>query len=315
MQDDWDNLRVFVELHRAGTLAAAGRALGMDPTTVGRRIERLEADLDGKLFVRTPEGFELADLGQRILASTEQVERHAIAVQRQAAGEHVRMEGNVRITCSSGLATHVIVPALPRFRDAHPGIEVELLTGYQLADIARREADLAIRVTADGAPVPLAGGGGDAIIARQVSRFSFGLYASAAYVDRRGGLRGRDAAPLAGHDVIAPTSLAAGSPVARWITEHGRDATVSIRCDDLPSIIAAARAGFGIALLTRHIADGDPELQRLDAGDGLFFRQIWLLVHRDLQHTARILAMRDFLTEVFAGLDQCHDGPPGRSRR
>lgn len=305
MQVDWDNLRVFIELHRSGTLAAAGRVLGMDPTTVGRRIERLEADLGGKLFVHTPDGFELADLGRHILASTEQVERHAIAVQRQAAGEHVRMEGNVRITCSSGMGAYMIVPQLPRFRAAHPRIEVELLTGYQLADIARREADLAVRVTADGAAVPLSGGGADEIIARQISRLGFGLYASQDYIDRRGGLRGRAAAPLAGHDVIAPTSLAAGSPVARWITEHARDATVSIRCDDQPSIMAAARAGFGIALLTRHIADTDPGLRRLDQGDGLFFRQIWLLVHRDLQHTARIVAMRDFLTEVFAAINQC----------
>jgi DNA-binding transcriptional LysR family regulator len=153
------------------------------------------------------------------------------------------------------------------------------------------------------AAVPLSGGSADEIITRRLGRVGFGLYAAPEYIERRGGLRGTADAPLAGHDVIAPTSLAAGSPSTRWITEHGKGATVAVRCDDQQTIMAAARAGLGVAVINRPRADADPGLQRLDQGDGLFFRQLWVLVHRDLQHVARIVAMRAFLTQVFAALD------------
>jgi DNA-binding transcriptional LysR family regulator len=297
MQLDWDNLRVFMELHRAGTLVGAARTLGMDATTVGRRIERLEATLGGKLFAHTPEGFDLTDLGRHILASTEQVERHAIAVQRQASGEDARLEGNVRVTCTVGFAAHLILPALPEFRERHPRIEVELLTGYQLADIVRREADLAVRVTAEGAQVPLAGGGSDEIVVKRLGRFGFGLYASHEYIERHGGLRkGR---PLAGHDIIGPTSMSTRGQ--DWFSQHADGARSMVRCDDTTAIVAATRAGLGVSLLATFIAGAMPELRRLDdADDVLFNRAAWLLVHRDLQHVARILAMSAFLTTAFA---------------
>jgi len=296
MQLDWNNLRVFIELHRAGTLVGAARALGMDATTVGRRVERLEATLGGKLFAHTPEGFDLTDLGRHILASTEQVERHAIAVQRQASGEDARLEGSVRITCTVGFATALILPALPKFREQHPRIEVELLTGYQLADIARREADLAVRVTAEGAPVPLSAGSADDIVAKQVGRFGFGLYASHDYVQRRGGLRtGR---LLAGHDIIGTTT--AGAPGRGWLSEHADGARAMVRCDDVTAIVAAARAGLGVALLATFMGDGIPELRRLDGEGALYQRTAWVLVHRDLQRVARILAMSEFLSAAFS---------------
>src|SRR5438552_3979649 len=218
---DWDAVRFFLELARAKTLARAARRLRVDYTTVGRRVSAFERELGAKLFERTPDGFVLTDAGESIRAAAEQMEQSALAVEQRALGADRRLSGTVRIAAAESAGHAVVLPAMRELRRRHPEIRLHLQTVLARLDIARREADLALRFTSPES--------GD-LRFRRLTAIGFALYASADYLarhrppapgagfaGRRGPLRGR--LPR-GAGICVAHSLAARRPRCRPSEQH-----------------------------------------------------------------------------------------------
>ncbi|MGB5811937.1 MAG: LysR family transcriptional regulator [Polyangiales bacterium] len=283
---NWDDVRYFLTLQRQGTLAAAGAALKLDPTTVGRRLVKLEEELGARLFDRTPTGYVLTEAGHRLLPRAERIEREALGVERDVAGEDQKLEGVVKLTATEMLTTRFIAPHLRRFRERYPEIQLDLNCTNLDVNLARREADIALR---------LARPTQEDLIIKRLSFIHLGLYASRDYADRFG----LPKESLAGHQMVL---FANRRPFRRendWLEARMDGALVAFRSDSVSSMYAATAAGTGIALLPCLVADHDRQLIRVPMDGAPEPRQIWQAVHKDLRDSARIRAVLDFLGKVL----------------
>jgi DNA-binding transcriptional LysR family regulator len=284
---NWDDVRYFLTLHRQSTLAAAGTALKLDPTTVGRRLVKLEEGLGARLFDRTPTGYVLTEAGHRLLPRAERIEREALGVERDVAGEDQKLEGVVRLTATEMLTTRFIAPHLRRFRERYPEIQLELHCTNLDVNLARREADIALR---------LARPTQEDLIIKRLSFIDLGLYASLDYVDRFG--LPKDS--LAGHQMILFANTRPFRRENDWIEARMDGAHLALRSDSVSAIYSAAAAGTGIALLPCLVADHDRHLVRVPLEGAPEPRQIWQAVHKDLRDSARIRAVLDFIGKTMS---------------
>jgi DNA-binding transcriptional LysR family regulator len=287
---EWSDLRVFLALERAGTLAAAAAALGINATTVGRRLTSLEEALAVRLFDRTPDGFTLTQAGRDLLLHAEHMERAALAVERELAGADQRASGVVRLYTTEMLATRFLAPHLPRFFDRHPAIQLEISASPRNLLLARGEADIMVRLTRPREPD---------VVARRLGAIHLALYAARSYLDAHG-LPPHPEESLRGHRVILFAASRAFDVENQWFAARLDGATVAVRSDSVSSVYAAAVAGAGIALLPVSVAEHEPALVRLHTGIEAEPREIWQGVHRDLLRSARVRAVTDFLAEVVA---------------
>jgi DNA-binding transcriptional LysR family regulator len=272
---------------RAGTLAGAARTLGVRHTTVGRRLEVLEEALGASLFMRTPDGFALTDAGSGILALAEEMERAATAVERRAAGSDDRIEGVVRLTTSEAFSGF-LVRRLDVLHALHPKLIVEILGGNRFFDLSRGEADLAVRFAPTTQPD---------LIAKRIGDAGWSVYASKAYLARRGTPASFD--DLLGHDVIGFDETMSGIPGARWLSDHAGRAEVVLRGNSILSPLNATVIGMGISVLPCFLAEAEPTLKRL-LPDVVGSRELWLVCHPDVARIARVRTVIDFVTELVA---------------
>lgn len=279
---DWEELKTFLAIARHGNLSAGARALKVSQTTMGRRLDALHGRIGAKLLQRTPSGFVLTLAGERILAGVERMEAEAIDVERAIGGEDARLEGLVRITTVEAFGARVIAPALAGLRATYPDIMIEMITDVRSFSLARREADLAVRL----APFEQ-----HEAIVRRVADMSFGLYASPTYLDAYGAPDWMLGAP--GHHLISLQDDLAGVPEALWLQEIGHAATRALLANSRDVQAHACAAGLGIACLPRYLADEIPEIRLLASPGAPPVRGIWLGVHRDMQRTPRIRVVQD----------------------
>jgi len=277
---DWDAVRFFLELARAKTLARAARRLRVDYTTVGRRVSAFERELGAKLFERTPDGFVLTDAGESIRAAAEQMEQSALAVEQRALGADRRLSGTVRVAAAESAGHAVVLPAMRELHRRHPEIRLHLQTGLARLDIARREADLALRFTSPES--------GD-LRFRRLTAIGFALYASADYLARH-----RPPAPgagFAGHDAVLFEEGFRGAPAFASLTHSLRDARAAVRANSMLSLVEAVANGLGVGALTCCLGDTDPRLRRVFPDLPVERVDLWLVVHADVQRTGRIRAL------------------------
>jgi DNA-binding transcriptional LysR family regulator len=286
---DWDDLRYFLAISRTGTLARAGALLGINATTVGRRLSALEERVGARLFDRTPEGYLLSAAGHGLLQHAERMEAEALAVEREVVGADARLQGVVRVSATEMLATRFIAPQLPRFIERHPDIVIDLNCTNKSVILARREADVALR---------LARPREDNVVTRRLTQIDLALYASSAYVARRTMPEDPDRS-LSGHDVILFAESRAFALENDWISSRLGRAHVVLRSDSVSSIFSAVVAGVGMALLPRAVADLDIGLRRIPTTTVPEPRIVWQTVHADLQKSARVRAVLDFLGEIL----------------
>ena len=283
---DWEDLKTFLAVARQGNLSAGARSLGVSQTTMARRLEGLHRKLGVRLLTRTPEGFRLTPAGERILPRIERMEGEALSVERAISGEDERLEGLVRITSVDAFAARILAPGLARLGVAHPGIAVELITDIRSFSLARREADIAIRL----APFEQ-----QEAVVRRVADMAFGLYAAADYVLAFGepdwSLQGQ------GHRLISVQDSLASLPEAQWLADLAPMATTSLMANSRQVQLEACAAGVGLACLPRYLADDHPPLARLSTPTPAPDRGIWVGVHQDLRDTPRIRAVLEILGE------------------
>mgnify|MGYP000485206978 CR=1 FL=1 len=280
---EWGDFRYVLALAEAGSMVAAARALGVEHTTVSRRIAALERDLGVRLFVRTPEGQRPTSAGEAAIATGRALRQSILDLETAIAGTDDRPSGTVRLTTTEGFFP-VVVPHLRRLYTEYPDIKVELQTGNHVFDLHRNEVDLALRF------VPTER---DDLVVRHLSRVGWALYASPSYLDGRAAEAPEN---WAGHRVIHFEEPLHRTPGQRWLAEHSDGAVVALRGNSIPSCAAGAAAGLGIACLPCLHGDRDAKLQRL--GGPVTHGDLWLVAHPDRLRIVRNRIVWDFLLEL-----------------
>ncbi|MPT49196.1 MAG: LysR family transcriptional regulator [Sphingobium sp.] len=277
---NWDDLRVFLAVARHGSLSAAGRSLGLTQPTIGRRLNAMEAQMGARLLHRTPERYILTPLGESVMQHAERIETEFLTAERIISGHDCALEGKVRLTTVDTLAARVVVPALARLQQDHPGIVVELMPDTRQLSLARREADIAIRMTRFE---------GHEVITRKLGTLGMAFYAA----------RGYDAASPAARIITVMDDMA-HLPEAHWLRQHYPDAPVALQSNTREAQLWAARHGMGVACLVCYRADQEPDLVRVQPELPLLRRDIWLGIHRDMRDTPRMRAVMDVMTDMVA---------------
>jgi DNA-binding transcriptional LysR family regulator len=281
---EWDDARHFLALHRRGSLSAAARQLGVNQSTVGRRLLTLEEQLGTKLFIRTRDGYRIAPAGEKLLPHAERMEDEATAIAREIAGQEAMLTGTVCVTAGDLLGPRIIAPMLVALHARYPDIDLELDTDNRLRSLSKREADIAVRI----GNVAEQG-----VAARKVCDFGSAAYASKGYLASRGRPRGDD---WAGHDFIGFTETPLPE-ATRWVEERAAKGRVVFRGKGTLSQLVVAKAGMGIAALPCYVGDVEPDLVRLTPAAQIMLASMWLVVHEDMRNAARIRACVEFLAE------------------
>jgi DNA-binding transcriptional LysR family regulator len=280
---DWDDLRVFLAVARAGRVARAARDLAVEHSTVARRMARLERDLGGPLFYRTAGGYRLTPAGERARVLAEEVERGAVALTGRMRAQARNLAGRVRVAMLEELASVWLAPRLPEFRERYPELVLELVTGIPPMDLARGEVELAIRT-----PRPRQQG----LVATRLARLSSGLYIARKRRHPRvdGQSRGLDLL------LYIPAYQALQS--AAWFQPVLASSRVVLATNSSHVLTAAAHAGAGIAVLPRLMADRD----LVAISDDLSAHDHWLVMHPDFRGDPKVRAVASFLRRAGTSL-------------
>lgn len=282
---EWDDLRYVLAVASAGSLAGAARRLGVNHTTVLRRITAFEKRLGLRLFDRLPTGYALTAGGEELVAAARNVDETVTTLERRLAGRDLRLSGTVRVTTTDTLMGSVLPDILAEFRDRHPGIALEIAVTNLMLNLTRRDADIAIR------PVKSPP---DTLIGRRVTKVAFAVYGSARYLAKR------KSRTLREHRWVAPDDSLGGTSVAQWMRANLQDSEIALRADSLVAMCRAAQAGLGLAALPCYLGDTADGLSRAHAPIAAMDTALWILTHRDLRHAARIRAFTDFAGNAFA---------------
>ena len=279
---NWDDLRYFLLAARAKTLAGAARSAGVQHTTIGRRLTALERSLGAPLFLRGPEGLALTPLGEKLLPLVLDVERGALAVRELAQSRRAR----VRVALPSGFVAF-LADDLARFGNEHPDLTFETVSGGQLLDLKRGEADLAVRI---GPILDVE------LVARAIGEVGWSLYASPRYLESHP----TPASPydLAGHNVIAYGADLVSLPAAQWLEAHAAQATTALSTNEITTMVDAAASGAGIAMLPCMVAEPDTRLVRLTP-EVLARRELSIVYRREARMNDSVREVTSFLLETM----------------
>lgn len=297
----WDDLRFFLELARKGRLVAAAQRLHVDHTTVSRRIAQLEAAVEARLFDKSPQGYQLTEAGRRLLPYAEAMEAQSIAVYKDISGKDAQLTGTVRLATTEAVGSQIIARHLPRFQGKHPGIELELIAETRRLSLSKREADIAITLSR-----PDSG----RLIASRIGTYSLRLYGAERYLGRHPPIRSRD--DLHGHAFIGYIDDLLQMPELRVIDTLVKDPVMIFRSSNMMAQYNACVEGVGLALLHAFMAEYDGRLRPVLADDVEIVRELWLVVHEDLRHVARVEAACQFVTELMRELQPYLLGRPDK---
>lgn len=285
---NWDDARIFVALHRERTLRAAARALDIDQATVGRRLAALEHTLGATLFLRTSNGYELTPVGKIAVRAAEAMEQSAHDLVRHTQGVDKRLAGEVKLSTTDALAHEFVMPAIERLHRKHPDVSVMLDTTSQILNLAKREADIAIRTVKPRNPD---------LLARRLARWEVGLYASPDYMRRHG-----EPVPgerFAGHDLVVYQPHFVKARVPDFLGEPLMGGRIVARLNTNLTLRAALRAGLGISVLPVPMGERDGLVRIWPDRSNDAPYEIWLVTHQDLRHTARIRVTIDEIVHAF----------------
>ncbi len=288
----WSDLRVVMAIGRAGSLSGAARSLRCTHSTVYRKIGTIEERLGVRFFERLPSGYELTEAGLVAMRFATRIQGEFDALHREVTGLDAALTGHVVLTAPAMMTATLLPPWLAEFRRLHPAVTVEAVAGHKNLDLRRRQADLAIRATSNPPGESLG---------RRICDFRFGFYASPDYLAAHGDR------PLASMDVVSLDSIVNWFVPAVWKTQQEAESRIVFRSNNVAAVIAAARAGMGMLPMSCYACDPIDDLVRID-----FFPEkdmaLWILIHPDLRRTARVRALKAFLTDALLARASLFDG-------
>ena len=284
----WDDLSLFLAAHRAGSLTRAAAKLGLNQSTMSRRLAAFEEVIGGPLFDRTPDGLVPTDLAARLLGPAERAEEAAHDAARVVFDREHGVEGDVRLAVADGMADFVVAPGLAELRERHPGLRVTLFVSDALADLTRREADIGLRFVR-----PTRGD----LVARCLYSGGYALFGAPGFAAALGaGPHELAGLPFVGWDPETQGHF----PEAAWEARSG--VRVVARATSLTARIRMAQGGVGAIQLVRDWGRGLPGLVRLDTAEIALSSEVWLVTHRALRDVPRIRAVWRFVEERIEAL-------------
>jgi DNA-binding transcriptional LysR family regulator len=281
---DWDDLRFFLAVARAGRLTVAARRLGADHATVSRRISALEGALKAKLFERRPQGYALTEHGERLLGKAESMETQALAASSEIGGADLALSGTVRIGTPDGFGTLFLAPRTSSFAAQYPDLEIQLVAVPRLLSLSKREADVAVSL----AP-PKEG----RIVARKLTDYRLGLYATAEYLARHPVIGAPD--DLHEHEMIGYIDDLIFTPELDYLDEVSKGLRPRLQSSSLMAQLQTTLADAGICVLPHFMAVLENRLVPILPERVSIIRSFWLIVHADLKDVARIRTTMDFV--------------------
>lgn len=279
---DWNDYQAFLAIARAGQLARAASAMGVDATTMGRRLRRLEVRVGATLFEHTREGQVLTEAGEAMLAEVEAMERAASRIAEHGGGGPA---GLLRVSLSEGFASWIVAPALHGFAAAHPRLVIDLVASSGFLSPSKREADLAVTLSR-----PRAG----PVIAGKLSDYALRLYAAPGYLAERPEIR-RPADLARGHPLVGYVPDLLYAPELRYLAEIEPGLAATVRSSSINAQHRLIAAGAGIGVLPCFIGDADAGLVPV-LPDRRITRSFWLVMHKDTHNLARVQAFKLWLT-------------------
>jgi len=286
---NWDNLRFFLALVRAGNPNAAARLLHVDHNTVRRRVTALESELGARLFDRVDDRYALTDEGEEMLSVAESMEGHAVHAQSKIGGRDIAIGGTVRIGVPDGLGTLFIAPRLAKLRQIHPQLRIELVVTSRNFDLSRREADMAIMIGEHESK---------RITSTPLTEVTMRLYASSSYLARYEKIKKIE--DLAHHDFVSGIDeFDFGPAIDRSLSGVDPGFNTTISCSSIVAQLKATAAGGGLCCFAKFIAATEPELIPVLPDQVKFSRDITLAVHTDMVQLARIKVIAEFLRYEF----------------
>ncbi len=283
MDISWDDMRTVMCLVRGGSLAAAAQELGLNYTTVARRITRAESDLGGKLFDRLADGYQPTDAGLLVASHAEQMDRQVDTLMRELQGRDANLLGPLTITAPQLLIAHVLTPVIDQFCGAYPDIDLHVRATNDLLDLNRREADLAIRISRD----PGDSLKGVRLTAQQSASFATPALARAIADD-----------PTSPIDWIVYADYAA---VPKNVDSSYPNHRIRMTFDDMVAIRAAAQAGLGVARMPLFLGHASHGLVQVPVLPPQPYPDIWVVAHRDVWAAAKVMAFREMLVPFMRG--------------
>lgn len=281
---NWDNLRYVLMVANKGSISAAARELGVNRSTVLRRIDRFQEDLNCNIFKRSVEGYALTPEAEKMIKAAREVEATLFDLQRQLAGHELRLEGELRVTTTDTFMLSLLAAPLASFRQRYPHILVDLMVTNQVLDLTRRDADIAIRPTQQ----PDSG-----FVGRKLRDIEFKVYICE--LDST-----HDSLHWQAADWIGVTDSLYRSPVGAWFDQNVDPDQLVIRCDSLVAVRACAEQGMGMALLPTVLGDTSSRLLRVTNAPTGLTTGLWLLTHPDLVRSARVHAFMEHMSRELA---------------
>ena len=277
---DWGDLNLVLAICRSGTLSGAAKSLGINYTTVFRRINTIEKKLEVRLFDRQPTGYVMTEAGEVMKRSAERIDEEVISLSRELLGKDLRLQGTIRITAPEGVALKLLAPHLATFCTLHPDIKIELIATSSPLKLSRREADLAVRVT-NKPP--------DSYIGREVCKFRHAIYASPGYLGNNRNLT------LDEHPWVMTEDNFEFSPLPSWRKKFHPNSRVVFSSNNTIVVVDAAKRGLGVTMLPCILGDREPGLIRIKHRPEELNFSLWILIHPDLRNTARVKALMTYL--------------------
>lgn len=282
---DWDDLKVFLALSRKGSARGAAQQLGVSNSTITRRLDDMERKLQAHLFDRTPDGYRMTVAGEQVLPTAEHVEELVLGVERKITGGDQELQGSIRLTLPPAGSLGFLVSRIARFAEQYPGIDLELTSSLDAADLSRREADIAVRVMPAGTSPP------EYLIGRHLATLT-----ASTYVHR---------------ELLNPDSPADVSHLS-WIGRRSVDQKegwlaqtdypgqpVRHAIADLKLLADAVRYRMGMAYMPCFMAFDDPEIVRVPDASIVHQSDMWVLTHKDLRLSARLRVLREVIADEF----------------
>ncbi|MEM9482470.1 MAG: LysR family transcriptional regulator [Cyanobacteria bacterium P01_F01_bin.116] len=281
---NWNDLPIFLALARSGSVRSAAVRLFVSHSTVVRRIDALEAALGVRLFERSPQGYALTQAGESMLSYAENVENDIHSLELSVLGQDAKLSGNIRVTVADALIQFLIAPDLQRFKLAYPEIDLEITTSYDVVDLSKREADVAIRFMAN----PL-----KHLVGHRLPDLNLCYYASHEYLEQHDLSANPPTANWIGMDEVAAL------PITQWLRDSPYP-NIPVRWS-IPMLLqqTAAQAGLGMVMLPCYRGDQDVALQRVPPGKVIRGKPGWVLTLDELRTTERVKVFVSFIAKAI----------------
>ena len=285
---NWNDLESFIILSRSGKLNLAAKKLKIEPTTISRRILRLEEKLNVKLFYRSNNQYILTDDGTRLIIFAEKIESEILSINEEFTNKNVNLTGVVRISLPEGLGIEIFTKYLKEFYKEHRDLEIELLADTKARSLSNKEVDISITLSR-----PKRG----KLVSWKLSDYVIQLYGSKEYFTKNKMIDNLE--NLTGHKFISYVDDLVDYPELNYLHDSFNNIKILFRSNNLQAQLNAVKEGIGIALLHNFIAKKEKNLIPILPKKIKITREYWIVIHEDLINIKRIRVVVDFMSRVM----------------